>query len=98
MSKDKTNFNVEIVNPEEDELYLILGISKKRSTEIAKKCKKSYNNLEFFSETIKEVISYMDNVNEVVFATLCLARMHDKATNSVNDKLELLKTLMKLRK
>ena len=96
MSKDKPRFEVEILYPEESEVYLILGISEERSDEIANIAKQCYKDNQLFTETIKATIEQMDNVNEVVFATLCLARSHDKGDDLLG-KLELLKILMKLK-
>lgn len=97
MSKGKPLFEVELVNLDEDEVYLIMGISEERSDEIAMLCKDSYENKRYFTDTIKHVIGEMENVNEVVFATLCLARIHDKK-DDMHAKLELLQTLLKLGK
>jgi len=102
MSKETNKFNVEIINPEESALHLILGISEERSDEMLEIVKESYKKGDYFSDTLKEVTAQMENINEVVFATLLCGRMHDGKKDGGMEKklkeLEMLLDLMKLRK
>lgn len=91
-------FNVELINEDETEVYKVLGISEERSDEIAEIAKRGYQNEQYFTDTIKSVVGEMTHINEVVFAVLCLAKIHHKPKEDIKTQLEFLKLLMQLKK
>lgn len=97
MSKPK--FEVELINPDKHEVYQIFDISEERSDEIAQIAIGSYKSKEFFSDTLADIVSQMNNINEVVFATLCAAKCHQKQRDTkLTEKLEAMETLLQLLK
>lgn len=98
LSKGDGKFNVELINEDETDVYKVLGISEERSDEIAEIAKQGYQNEQYFTDTIKNVVGQMTHINEVVFAVLCLAKIHHKPKEDIKTQLEFLKLLMQLKK
>lgn len=98
LSKTDGTFNVEIINSDEEDVYKVLGISEERSDEIAEVAKKAYKDEQYFTDSLKAAVAQMNHINEVVFVTLCLAKIHQKPHDEVKQKLEMLKLLMQLKK
>ena len=95
------SFNVEILNKESRNVYSVLGISEKRSDEIADIVKNAYKNEEYFTDTLKSAVNQMTHINEVVFAVLVAARVHDKNKNDggsseLETRLKILEMMQKL--
>jgi len=91
------DFNVEILNNDETDIYKVLGISEERSDEIAEIAKLAYQSEEYFTDTIKLALSKMEHINEVVFMMLCLSKIHHKPKDDISAKLDMLKLLMQLK-
>jgi hypothetical protein len=83
---DAETFNIRLYNPKEGDLYTILGISEDRANEMENIIKDAYNSELLFSETIAHAISQMKHINEVVFASMLLSRVHDKSKDQGMDK------------
>ena len=95
----KAKFKLALINPDKTEVYEILGISEERSDEIAELVQESYQSKKYFSETLEEITSKMNHINEVVFAVLCAARCHDLSKNhALHKKLKSLEMLVELLK
>lgn len=95
----KATYTLDIVDPENNKLHIAIGISEERSDEIASRVIDLYKKKNRFSETIREAIEELDNMNEVVFAVLLLARIHDqdnKDASKLEKKLEELQSALEL--
>jgi hypothetical protein len=90
-------FELTKINPDSDNVYTILGISEKRSDEMSDLTIAAYKSEEKFVDTIDKLIQQADNLNEVVFFTLLVARVHDQGKDKkLEQKLEELKSLAEI--
>lgn len=95
----KPKFELALINPDKDEVYEVLGISEERSDEIAELVAKAYKDQDYFTDTLATIVSQMDHINEVVFAVLCAARVHDaKRHHDLTEKLKSMEVLLELLK
>jgi len=95
----KPKFKLALVDPDQTEVYKVLGISEERSDEIAELAAKSYNSKKYFSDTLEELVGEMNHINEVVFGVLCAARCHDAGRQQMlQEKLKSLEILVELLK
>lgn len=97
------SFEVEILDRESRNVYTVLGISEKRSDEIADIVKEAYKEEEYFTDTLKSAVEKMTHINEVIFAVLVAARMHNKhkdggGSSEIEMRLRLLEMMQKLQK
>jgi hypothetical protein len=93
-------FELTIYN-DHDQTYTCLGISEERADEISNIVIKSYNEEKLFSNTLQRIVSQMNHINELVFASMLCSRVHDKTRESKMDsqlesKMKTLKLLAEL--
>jgi Mg2+ and Co2+ transporter CorA len=76
------NYKLLIIDDESDNLYTVLGITEDRADEITEFCFKAYQKQDKFSMAIKDVSEIVVHQNELIFASLMLAKMHSKPVNN----------------
>jgi hypothetical protein len=92
-------FKLKIIDAESDEVYTVLGISEERSDEIAEIVTEAYKNEKYFTQSLDKIVSQMNHVNELVFAILCAARVHDaKKHRDIQEQLKAMKAIVELMK
>ena len=92
-------FNIALIDPSADEIYTALGVSEERSDEIVEIVRESYKSDKYFSETLANITSQMNHINEVVFATLIAARIHDaKKHHDLHEKIKSMEVIIELLK
>lgn len=95
----KPTFQLDLINPKDPNVFTVLGISDERADEIADIVLEEYRKNTDFSESLNDIYAHMTTFNEVIFATLAAARVHDKNKNDgLVQKLEDLKQMMELMK
>jgi len=95
----KPKFELALINPDKTEIYEILGISEERSDEIVEIVTKSYKSEKYFSDTLADVTSQMNHINEVVFAVLMASRAHDMPKHhALHEKIKSMEVLIELLK
>lgn len=95
----KPSFQLDLINPKNHNVYVVLGISDERADEIADIVRQMYEKNTDFSESLNDIFAEMNNFNEVIFSTLAAARMHDlQKGTGIEKKLEELKTMMEIMK
>ncbi len=95
----KAKFKLALINPDKTEVYKVLGISEERSDEIVEMATESYQSKKYFSETLEELVSKMNHINEVVFATLMASRIHHKKDQlQLEEKIKSMEILVELLK
>jgi hypothetical protein len=93
-------FEVTIYN-DHPQAYTCLGISEERADEISDIVIECYKDEKLLSDTIQRIVSQMNHINEVVFASMLCSRVHDKSKESKMDsqlesKMKTLKLLAEL--
>jgi hypothetical protein len=79
-------FKFEVYNPGATEFYTILGITNGRADELEEMVKSAYRQEELFSDSIALVVSQLTHINEVIFASMLLSRVHDQSKSKSMDR------------
>lgn len=95
----KEEFKLAIVDTEQEEVWAVLGMTDERSDEIEELATEAYKNHKLFTDSLAVLIPQMNHINEVVFATLILGRIHDNGRMSaLKDRLQAVEGLLELMK
>jgi hypothetical protein len=94
-------YTLELLDIPDESVYAVMGISEERSDEIVDICKDAYKKKNYFTDTLKEIVENMDSLEEIVFAVLCVGKVHasQREKNSENpaEMMKMLEMMMKLR-
>ena len=75
--KNNESFKLQIIEEDSKKLNVSLGITAERMDEICNIARGNYHDEMNLSKALEKTVDEMKHINEVVYATLIIGRMHD---------------------